>query len=66
MKLKVDIPCSGHAKLISDELYAIDGVKSVKFNFPDIFEVSYDSSLVSKSQILGIDVLKEFVPTVVS
>lgn len=60
LTLSVDIPCSGHAPLISNELKTLKGVSEVKFGFPNRFEVGYDKSLVSKEQILGLAVFEEY------
>jgi hypothetical protein len=53
--LKVDIPCPGHAPLISEGLQSIKGVTSVRFRFPDYFDVSYDKR-TSKENILDLGV----------
>jgi copper chaperone CopZ len=66
LQLKVDIPCSGHATLISGELKTINGVASVQFSLPNIFDVKYDSAKTSKQQILSLDVFKTYKATVVS
>jgi len=66
LKLKIDIPCSGHAPLISGELKKISGVQSVKFSLPNNFDVAYDSTLTSKQAILSADIFKGFKATVVS
>ena len=66
VKLKVDIPCSGHAPLISEELKTINGVKAVRFEFPDYFYVSYDSSEASQEKILSLGVFREYPATKVS
>lgn len=42
--LKVDIPCPGHAPLISGELEKVKGVKGIKFRFPNYFDVAYENS----------------------
>ena len=63
IKLQVDIPCSGHAPLISNELKTINGVSDVKFSLPNIFDVKYDSTKTSKQQILSLDVFKEYKAT---
>jgi copper chaperone CopZ len=60
MEIRVDIPCSGHASLISGELKKIDGVKSVKFKFPDFFEISYDESKVTEDRIFSLEVFKTY------
>jgi len=37
MTVKVDIPCSGHAPLVSGELRKVSSVKEVKYRLPDFF-----------------------------
>jgi len=64
LKLQVDIPCSGHAPLISQELKSINGVTGIQFNFPNIFDVTYDPVKTSKQQILSLDVFKTYKATV--
>jgi hypothetical protein len=64
MRLKVDIPCPGHAPLISNELKTIDGVTGISFSFPNIFDVTYDPVKASKEEILGLSVFQEYKPTV--
>ena len=59
IRLKVEIPCSGHASLIVDELKSA-GVTEVVYNDPDQFDVRYDSKKVNKDSILNLAVLKEF------
>jgi copper chaperone CopZ len=66
LKLQVDIPCSGHATLISGDLKTIDGVVGVQFSLPNIFEVTYDSSKTSEQQILALDVFKTYKAIVLS
>jgi len=60
IKLQVDIPCSGHAPLITDELKSIDGVQSVQFSLPNIFDVSYNPAKTSKDAMLALSVFKEY------
>ena len=64
IRLQVDIPCSGHAPLISNELKTINGVSDIKFSLPNIFDVKYDSAKTSKQQMLSLDVFKEYKATV--
>jgi len=66
MKLQVDIPCSGHAPLITSELKTINGVLGVKFSFPNVFDVTYNNEQTSKEQILALGVFKEYPATVLS
>lgn len=64
--LKVDIPCSGHAPLISEELKTINGIQEVKYSTPNVFAVKYDSGRTSKTEILKLTVFKEYPATVLS
>jgi len=64
IKLKVDIPCPGHAPLIQQELRSIDGVLDVKYTFPDVFDVKYDPTKTSKQQILSLEVFKTYRATI--
>jgi copper chaperone CopZ len=66
IKLQVDIPCPGHAPLISEALKSVSGVAGVQFSYPNIFEVSYDASKTNKDAMLSQDVFKEYPATVVS
>jgi copper chaperone CopZ len=58
--LKVKILCSGHAPLISNELKKIDGVEDVKFSFPNLFEIKYNSSKTSKDKILSLKIFDTY------
>lgn len=60
LALKVQIPCPGHAPLITDEINKIGGVKSVKFKFPNLFDVIYDSSKTSQEKILSLGVFETY------
>ncbi|MFH7903739.1 MAG: hypothetical protein QW409_02185 [Candidatus Aenigmatarchaeota archaeon] len=64
--LKVDIPCSGHSPLVIDELKKVDGIISVKFRFPNYFDVTYDKTKISKDQILSLEIFKNFKATLIS
>ena len=58
--IEVNVPCSGHAPLVIDELKKINGVQDVKFRLPDIFDVSYDPQKTSKEDIISADVFRDF------
>jgi len=66
LQISVDIPCSGHAPLITGELKKIGGVSDVKFSFPNIFDVKYDPAKTSRDAILSIGVFSEYPATVIS
>jgi len=57
--LQVQIPCSGHAPLIMNELSKCPGITDVKYGLPDRFKVTYDSQ-VTLEQILALPVFQEF------
>lgn len=63
--LQVAIPCPGHASLIIGELKGITGVENVKFRFPNLFDVGYDSEKTSKEQMLSLDVFQTYKATVI-
>lgn len=63
VQLQVDIPCPGHAPLISEELRSIQGVVDVRFSYPNYFEVSYDAR-TSLEEILSLDVFAVYKATV--
>lgn len=65
LKIKVDIPCPGHAPLISNELKTIAGLESVKYDFPNYFTITYNS-LANKDQILALEVFNEYPAEVLS
>jgi len=66
LSLEVDIPCPGHAPLISGDLKEIEGVEAVQFSFPNIFDVGYNSQITSEEEILSLDVFDEYPATVIS
>lgn len=66
LTLKVDIPCPGHAPLITTELLKINGVKEVKFSFPNLFDVKYNSLKTSKEEMLSLKVFNAYKATVIN
>jgi len=65
MTLQVEIPCPGHAPLITGELKKINGVEDIKFRFPNLFDINYNSEKTSKAQILSLDVFRTYKATVI-
>ena len=63
LSISVDIPCPGHAPLISNEVKTIPGVKGSEYSFPNNFEVYYDSSQTSEGEILALEVFDEYPAT---
>jgi copper ion binding protein len=64
--LQVDIPCPGHAPLISEELKTIQGISGIQFQFPNIFEVKYDHTETSKEEMLSLDVFSVYKAAVIN
>lgn len=58
--LKVAIPCSGHAPLITEELGKIKGIGDVEFRLPNYFDIQFDKSRVSLNEILEIEIFKTY------
>lgn len=65
VRLSVNIPCPGHAPLISNELGTIDGVINTRYSFPNNFDVSFDKTQTSLDEILSLEVFSEYPATVV-
>lgn len=61
--LKVDIPCPGHAPLITSELKKVMGISFVSYKSPDIFKVYYDKNFVSEKDILSQKIFDNFKAT---
>ncbi len=58
--LEVQIPCSGHASLIIDEIKKDPGVREVSFQLPNRFLVTYDGQKTSLEKILTLQIFKSF------
>jgi len=66
MAIKVDIPCPGHAPLISSELETMRGVGGSEYSFPNKFDVYYDASQTSEQEILSLEVFDEYPAQILS
>ena len=60
LAIAVQIPCSGHAPLIVDELKKDSGVGFVKFEIPNIFEIKYDPEKTSQEKIISLEIFKTY------
>lgn len=60
LSIAVQIPCSGHAPLIVDELKKDSGVGSVIFKMPDIFKIKYDPEKTSPEKIASLEIFKTY------
>lgn len=59
ISLQVEIPCPGHAPLITNELKKIPEIKSVKYRTPNYFDIECDENL-EENRILEAEIFKEF------
>ncbi|MFA6227752.1 MAG: hypothetical protein WC668_01050 [Patescibacteria group bacterium] len=66
LTLRVDLPCSGHAPLISQSLLSQNGIKTVNFQLPDRFVVSYDKDSITADQILNQKIFQSFKAKVIT
>ena len=60
LSLNVEIPCSGHAPLITYELKQDEGVGKITFKNPGIFNVRYNPNLTSPEKIKSLQIFKTF------
>ena len=61
--MEVDIPCAGHAPLISSELSTIEGVVKTDYSFPNNFQVYYEEEITGEEEILSLSVFEEYPAT---
>jgi len=64
LTLQVDIPCPGHAPLISGEIKTISGVTGVRYRGPNLFDVAFVPEKTSKDEILSLEVFEVYPATV--
>lgn len=60
LTIKVDIPCSGHAPLITDELKKLDGINQVNFKSLDTFEIKYNPNKLTPERITALEIFKTY------
>ena len=60
ISLTVDIPCSGHAPLIIDELKKEAGIGAIEFEFPSTFKIAYDPEQTSPEKIRNLEIFETF------
>ena len=65
LTLQVDIPCPGHASLITQELYTINGVTNIEYRTGHYFDISYDSTLTNQEEILSLEIFNTYPAQVV-
>lgn len=65
VRISVDIPCPGHAPLITSEVQKIDGILKTEYFFPNNFEVQYDATKTTLEEILNLEVFLEYPATII-
>lgn len=64
--ISVQIPCSGHAPLIMEEVSKLDGILSINYSPLYNFEIKYDPQKTSLEEILSLPIFKSFKAGVVN
>ena len=62
--LSVDIPCSGHAPLIAEDLRGVEGVVQVRYLNLDKFSVAYDPNVATIDDIMSVEVFGPYPATI--
>jgi hypothetical protein len=60
LSIDVQIPCSGHASLIIDEIKKNCDVRSVEFRMPGNFDIKYDPQKTTPEKIAGLEIFKTY------
>ncbi len=60
VRLQVSIPCPGHAPLIKEELQKLDGITGVRYQYPNVFQVTYDAAKLDPQKILALAIFRDF------
>lgn len=60
LSIAVQIPCSGHASLIADELKKNDAIGQVFFKMPNTFDIKYNSTKISSENIISMEIFKTY------
>ncbi|MDD3531788.1 MAG: hypothetical protein PHR64_00090 [Candidatus Shapirobacteria bacterium] len=58
--IAVQIPCSGHAPLIIDELKKEEGIKNITFHFPNLFKIQFSPQQTNQEKILTLPIFDSF------
>lgn len=64
LSITVQIPCSGHAPLIIDELKKDPGIKNIVFSMPNKFKIDYDPKQTNPQKISSMEIFKTYTCTI--
>lgn len=60
LSLRVDIPCSGHAPIVTYELEQDEGIGNIIFKNPNTFNIKYNPDVTSPEKIKSLEIFKTF------
>lgn len=60
LSLRVDIPCSGHAPIVTYELEQDEGIGNIVFKNPNTFNIKYNPDVTSPEKIKSLEIFKTF------
>ena len=63
LSINVQLPCTGHAPLIINEIRKNSSVQSVKFSMPNNFEIIYDPEKTTPEKIASLEIFKTYEAT---
>ena len=66
LSIKVDIPCPGHASLITKEINKIVGIEKINYRFPDLFDIYYDFERTIEGEILSLEIFNIYPATIIN
>lgn len=64
LSINVQIPCSGHAPLIIDEIKKDRNVQTVRYRVPNTFEIQYNPEKTSPKKITSLNIFKIYEATI--
>lgn len=64
LSISVQIPCSGHAPLIIDELKKNQGINAVEYKMLNTFNIQYNPKEISQETILSLQIFKDYKATI--
>lgn len=64
LTIHVEIPCSGHAPLIIDEIKKNLDVQSVGFSMPNTFNIKYDPKKTTPEKLVALEIFKTYKATI--
>jgi hypothetical protein len=60
LSMRVELPCTGHAPLVMEEIKKNRSIQGVKFTAPDTFQIKYNPQETSPAKIASLEIFKTF------